>query len=100
MKKFKVEAPEVGATPVTTSRDQLPREILRGIQGIRDCVAGADEGTRNDLLYWGACRYKEKEAEGWITRRYAEEMLLEAAREAGLPDPEISHTLRSAWGVA
>jgi hypothetical protein len=101
-KRFKVEVPEAKAVvpPIATNKDPLPREMLRGIQGIRDCVAGADEGTRNDLLYWGACRYKEKEAEGWITRRYAEEMLLEAAREAGLPDPEISRTFRSAWGAA
>jgi hypothetical protein len=97
-KKFKVEARAVSAVvpPITAP----PREILRGIQGIRDCVAGADEGTRNDLLYWGAYRYKEKEAEGWITRRYAEEMLLGAAQEAGLPDPEASRTFRSAWGTA
>ena len=98
-KKFKVEAPAAKAAVVPPIA-ALPREILRGIQGIRDCVAGADEGTRNDLLYWGACRYKEKEAEGWITQRYAEEMLLEAAREAGLPDPEASRTFPQRVGCS
>jgi hypothetical protein len=69
---------------------------LRSIQGVVGCVATARPGERNRLTFWAACRLKEKVAEGLITRRFAEELLVEAGCRTGLSCHEIIRTMRSA----
>ena len=69
---------------------------LRGVEGVIACVAMATPGERNKLTFWAACRLIEKVAEGLITRRFAEEKLVEAGRRTGLACHEIIQTMRSA----
>lgn len=59
-------------------------------------VERAPEGSRNNILYWAACRCRERISEGEITRQDALRWLFAAANYAGLPVPEIWATLRSA----
>jgi Primase C terminal 1 (PriCT-1) len=47
--------------------------------------------TRNNLLYWGTCRLAER---GYPKEACRE--LFKAAQIAGLPDREITKTIRSA----
>ena len=74
-------------------------EPSRKVQGILNAVAGAQEGERNRLLFWGASRVTEM-----ITRRElgrseaatAFDALHNICVQAGLPTREIERTIRSA----
>jgi len=61
-------------------------------------VERAGEGIRNNVLYWAACRCRERIEEGQLTRQDALRWLFAAASHAGLPAPEIWATLHSALG--
>jgi len=56
-------------------------------------VATAPEGERNDLLFWASCRA----AEHGVDRSAASQILLAAARQAGLPEGEARSTIASGW---
>lgn len=73
---------------------------LRSIQGVVACVATARPGERNRITFWAACRLKERVAEGLITRRFAEELLVKVGVSTGLACSEIIRTLRSAERAA
>jgi RepB DNA-primase from phage plasmid len=97
MKKFKVKEAEAERA-VVLPVPETPRDVLRGIQGIIRCVETEEQGNRNNLAYWAACRLKESVTQGWITARYAKELLAGAAQRAGLPDREAEGIIRSVWG--
>jgi hypothetical protein len=74
--------------------DKAPAKIA----GIIRVVAGAREGERNQLCFWGACRLAELAEQQVIDRDDALAIAVEAASRAGLPHPEALRTARSAFG--
>lgn len=64
--------------------------------GIIRRVAAAQEGERNTVLFWAACRLGERH----MRQAEIEALLLPAAREAGLPHIEACRTINSAIGRA
>jgi hypothetical protein len=66
------------------------------VEGVLRVVAAADEGSRNRILFWGACRLRERE----VAQGEAEALLIAAARAAGLRDIEARRTIASAWRAA
>jgi hypothetical protein len=73
--------------------------ILRRAQGIVSMVALAQEGERNRLLFWSACRAREMLLTGELDNSagiQVIEALYGAARHAGLTEREIDRTITSA----
>jgi hypothetical protein len=66
------------------------------VEGVLRVVAAADEGSRNRILFWGACRLRERD----VAQGEAEALLIAAARAAGLRDIEARRTIASAWRTA
>jgi hypothetical protein len=67
----------------------------RGNGGLRVLcvrVLNAREGERNNILFWAACRAREEGGSD-----FAQDMLLEAARRAGLPETEARRTINSGF---
>ncbi|MFF4270148.1 bifunctional DNA primase/polymerase [Streptomyces sp. NPDC001536] len=64
------------------------------VRGLVAFVLASPRGTRNNRLFWAACRAAEDAQEGREDARHA---LLEAAIEAGLSEREASATIRSAY---
>jgi hypothetical protein len=82
---------------VVTARRQVRATARDQLSGIIRCIAGAREGERNRITFWGACRLAEMAAENAINRSEAIEIVIEAARRAGLPRDEARRTARSAF---
>jgi hypothetical protein len=59
-------------------------------------VREAPVGKRNHLLYWAACRARERLKLGELDDNEARELLRDAALDAGLDEFEADATLRSA----
>jgi hypothetical protein len=66
------------------------------LAGVLRTVARAQEGTRNAIAYWGACRLAEMVAEGALSDSEAIDLIVEAASRTGLPDKEAERTAKSA----
>lgn len=66
------------------------------IAGLVRTVARAPSGTRNERLYWAACRAAEMVADGKTDAREVMDQLVAAAAVAGLPEPEARRTIASA----
>jgi hypothetical protein len=66
------------------------------IAGIVRRVATAAEGERNAVLFWAACRLRER----GLRQREVEALLLHIARATGLPETEARRTINSAQGRA
>jgi hypothetical protein len=64
-------------------------------EGVLRRIERADEGCRNSVLFWGACRLGEHIRKGEISTREAETRLLAAAQHAGLTEIEARLTIRS-----
>ena len=60
------------------------RNIPRRVERILRVVETAPRGTRNDRLYWAACRFAEIVAEGKLKPNVAEQLLSSAAWLCGL----------------
>ena len=67
------------------------------LEGVVRAIAGAREGERNSLCFWGACRMIELVAQNAIGRDAAIEIVVEAASRAGLPRDEARRTALSAF---
>jgi hypothetical protein len=83
--------------PVPPPRPSTPISLERArnkVAGIVRTVAGASEGERNHLTYWGARRLAEMTELG---QGEAIEIIAEAASRAGLPYSEAVRTARSAF---
>ncbi len=74
------------------SQPQSPHHTAPGhdIAHLARWVAAQAEGNRNDGLFWAANRALETDPAADLSP------LADAARQAGLPDPEITRTLNSA----
>ena len=68
----------------------LPRGTGHDIAHLARWVATQPEGNRNAGLFWAANRALDTDLAADLTQ------LADAARQAGLPDPEITRTLNSA----
>jgi Bifunctional DNA primase/polymerase, N-terminal len=69
----------------------------RSIDGIIRKIAGAAEGERNHITFWGACRLAELVHEGKLGARLAVDIVVEAAARAGLHHVEARRTAQSAF---
>jgi hypothetical protein len=87
---------------------ELPRELYfkaqeltssrrdkRRVCGILSVVVFANEGCRNNRLFWAACRFAEFIREGWFQRVDAERLLMTSAMLCGLEGQEATATIRS-----
>ncbi len=70
-----------------------PSRAMAMVTALYRLVATAPEGERNDLLFWASCRA----AEHGVDRSAASQILLAAARQAGLPEGEARSTIASGW---
>jgi hypothetical protein len=84
--------------PSSTSPPPITaKSARRKIEGIVGTIAAAQEGQRNSLLHWGACRLAELVGQSILARADAVALAIEAARQAGLPYAEANRTIRSAF---
>jgi hypothetical protein len=65
------------------------------LRGLARTVASAAEGQRNSTLFWAACRVRDAIDSGKGDEDFVVDVLLEAARHAGLPLREAQQTIRS-----
>jgi hypothetical protein len=79
----------------TIELDSLPAKIAGIVRKVND----AQEGERNRLLFWGACRLRELSDQQLISRDDAFDIVLEVPRRIGLPHVEALKTARSAFRV-
>ena len=78
---------------ISTPRPVVDDEALKNqIHGIINKVLGADEGNRNNLLYWMACRFGGMVLADIITLDVAEMLLAKAGLHIGLSAREIRAT--------
>ena len=90
--------PPPAPPPPPRSSVQLWRgERARDIEAIIRTVACAQEGRRNALAFWGACRLAELSRAGRIGRLAAIDLAVAAACHAGLPRLEATRTAHSAF---
>jgi hypothetical protein len=103
------------STRLPVPADLLPREVepnpytgrlatigptVSGLAGVERCLRAANEGERNRLLFWAACRFGEAIASKLIGEEDARKILAKAAADTGLDDREIARTVASAFGRA
>lgn len=79
---------------------EKPEHAEKAIDGILRAVASAREGERNGILFWGACRLRERAINGQIDLRHGASLLTAAARATGLSGREAEQTIASAWRAA
>jgi len=85
--------PERTISPTLATVDE---ETLKNqIRGILKALLRAEEGTRNKLMYWAACRLGEMILAQLIAYELAEALLERAGEELGLPAREIRSTIAS-----
>jgi bifunctional DNA primase/polymerase-like protein len=87
------QPPKVAPPPYVTS----PRYADRAIEGVLRHVATAREGERNRILFWGACRFRERVEAGQLDQGEATTLLVNAAQSTGLHGVEAQRTVASAW---
>ena len=85
-----VKPPRREAT-TANSAALAPSRAVALVAALYRLVAAATEGERNRLLFWAACRA----AEHSVDQTAASEILLSAARQAGLPEREARATIAS-----
>lgn len=73
----------------------IPKISEPRLEAIVRRVALSANGTRNDVLFWGACRCGEWIQAGELARSTAEGALLAAATHSGLPLMESLRTIAS-----
>jgi Bifunctional DNA primase/polymerase, N-terminal len=75
-------------------QSRSPQASNRDLSGLARWVAAQPEGNRNAGLFWAANRVLDTDPAADLGE------LADAARQAGLPDPEITRTLNSARRTA
>lgn len=85
-------------TPATVDDETVQNQI----KGILRVILRAEEGTRNRLLFWGACKLGKMVAADLVALGFVEMLLDDAGTRIGLPSREIRATaisgLRTALG--
>jgi hypothetical protein len=87
--------PECVVQPI--ANPATPEIAARQIEGIVRTIAGAPEGQRNSITFWGGCRLAEMASAGLIGRNTAIALAVEAASRTGLSRIEARRTLESAF---
>jgi hypothetical protein len=77
-----------------TSSPLYPRSEA-WLRGLVRLVAWAPEGQRNSILFWAACRGAEAVRDGKAAEDFVVDVLIEAAKLAGLPEREAQRTIKS-----
>lgn len=72
-----------------------PHYVPRRVDGLLTNLRGAQEGDRNNTLFWTACRFGEMVAEGRIDPEMIRETLIDVAIELDLPSGEATATTDS-----
>jgi hypothetical protein len=67
------------------------------VNGIIRTIAGARNGERNTITFWGACRFAEMVQLGEISRNDAVALTVEAASRTGLTRSEAEGRIKSAF---
>ncbi|MET4242720.1 bifunctional DNA primase/polymerase [Bradyrhizobium sp. RT10b] len=93
----KALTPPPPPTKTDVQRPRTPEAARAKVAGIVGAVAAANEGERNSLAYWGACRLAELVTQGVIGPGDAIALAVEAARQAGLSPNESQRTVASAF---
>jgi putative DNA primase/helicase len=81
------------SAPVVTSAAFARRKV----NGIIRTIAGARNGERNMITFWGACRFAEMVQCGEISRNDAVALTIEAASRTGLTRSEAEGRVKSAF---
>jgi hypothetical protein len=77
-----------------------PKHADKAIEGVLRHISTAREGERNAVLFWGACRLRDRVEAGQIGQGEAKTLLVNSARSIGLQDVEAQRTVSSAWRAA
>lgn len=72
-----------------------PQQCINSLTGIVRTIINAGEGSRNQALYWAACRIGELIQQGAINEQAAYALLVEAGAQVGLPNHEAYATAKS-----
>jgi Bifunctional DNA primase/polymerase, N-terminal len=80
--------------PIKISSPTLRRH---GLNGIIRTIATAREAERNNVTYWGACRFAEMVKRGELSRNDAIALTIEAAGRTGLTRSEAEGRIQSAF---
>jgi hypothetical protein len=81
---------------ISASRAFNDAQARAKLNGIIRSIAGAREGERNAVAFWGACRLAEMVSQALISGDDAIEIVAEAACRTGLPYVEARRTAKSA----
>jgi hypothetical protein len=82
--------------PVPEPRGQRPVSTFSTLRGlVRVVLEATPECDRNSRLYWSSCRAAELVSAGRIDELTAIEVLVDAAKRTGLPEPEARRTITS-----
>jgi len=88
-----LDAPAEPERPQPTA----PSSPGRRVHGLLNTLLGAEQGQRNSVLFWTACRMAEAVNEGAINSRDARELLLTGAERIGLEYGEAQQSISSAF---
>jgi hypothetical protein len=91
--------PRPALTVYSNERPMQPSlyQSAAALKGVLLKVCTANEGNRNGITFWAACRCAGMVADGLITEQDAAALLVEAATRTGLSAKEASITVRSAF---
>jgi hypothetical protein len=95
---FKQEKPPSSIVPRASPCTISLCAVHASLMGILRTVVTANEGNRNALLFWGACRIRDMNAAGELDHEAtadATAALHEAATRTGLAPSEINRTISS-----
>jgi hypothetical protein len=82
--------------PVPEPRGQRPASTFSALRGlVRVVLEAIPECDRNSRLYWSSCRAAELVSAGRIDEPTVIEVLVDAAKRTGLPEPEARRTITS-----
>lgn len=74
---------------------QSDAAVEKAISAVVAFASTAKEGQRNAALFWATCRLGERARAGQLGQREAEDMLIGAAKAAGIDAMEARSTIRS-----
>lgn len=77
------------------SRPGRPLSTYGALKGLVRVVLEAEEGERNNSLYWSSCRAAALVAGGKVSAATATSVLVAAAARIGLPEAEARRTIAS-----
>lgn len=90
----KLTAEKVALQPRRNSlfMNTTPEQIEAKLAGIVRTIAGAREGERNNITFWGACRLADMVRDGHLDQADAIALVVEAAGRTGLAPHEARLT--------